>query len=206
MNNGFIYPIAKKLVEILWYLNLVEHFKLFSIWVYKKNLKHNITKAQKKEVGSFAIDIFQLLKWLFLLIVIIFSVTSPVIKYVIFYLIATNLFTYFYYHVWGSSFDTNHDVHSQRRRFVNFLLSICFYLICYSYLYQFQYMNNISWPQDGINTTNAIYLSIANAFTLTYEGFQPLTQTARVLFASELINTFFFFTIIITNSVPNNRN
>jgi len=38
---------------------------------------------------------------------------------------------------------------------------------------------------------------------LTYGGFSPLTQEARVIFMTELMNTFLFFTIIVSNSVPN---
>jgi len=79
-------------------------------------------------------------------------------------------------------------------------------MVCYAYLYQFQYAQQIGWPENVIDIMNALYLSISTAFTLTYGGFTPLTQTARVLFATELINTFFFFTIIIVNSVPSNQN
>jgi len=61
----------------------------------------------------------------------------------------------------------------------------------------------IAWPDALVDTTNSIFLSIANAFTLTYGGFSPLTQEIRVVFLSELINTFLFFTVIITNSIPN---
>jgi hypothetical protein len=61
----------------------------------------------------------------------------------------------------------------------------------------------ITWPNNLVDSTNAIYLSIANAFTLTYGGFSPLTQEIRVVFMSQLINTFLFFTIIISNSIPN---
>ena len=61
----------------------------------------------------------------------------------------------------------------------------------------------ISWPDSLVDSTNAIFLSVANTFTLTYGGFKPLTQDIRNVFMSELINTFLFFTVIITNSIPN---
>ena len=85
---------------------------------------------------------------------------------------------------------------------MNLILAIVFYILCYAYLYQAYFADNIQWPDGQIDTTNAIYLSLANAFTLTYGGFAPKAQSVRVLFMSELINTFIFFTIVVSNSIP----
>lgn len=205
MKNGFIYPVINKFISLLWYLNFVEYVKMSFAWSYAKILRRTLTDDEIISIKNIAIDTFMILKWTAIILIIASGCTSDWVKLIVWYLIVSNLFTYFYYHVWGSGFALRGDIHSQRRRFVNFLLSMGFYLACYAYLYQFHYAADIGWPDNLIDTTNAIYLSIANAFTLTYGGFSPLNQTARIIFASELINTFFFFVIIIVNSVPSNR-
>lgn len=174
-------------------------------WIFFKIKRRKLSLDETKVAKNIAIDCFLVAKWLVVIVAIWCGWTGLWAELLVWYLIASNLFTYFYHHVWGNGFALSDDVDSQRRRYVNFLLSLAFYIACYAYLYQHQYMAEIAWPDDLVDTTNAIYLSIANAFTLTYGGFSPLSQTARVLFASELINTFFFFTIIIVNSIPSGR-
>lgn len=206
MKNGLIYPFVAALIAIIKRLNLVEYVKEFCVFAVSKFRKTTLQQNEIIATKNVGIDIFILLKWGFIAWAIIWQATSPWVEWAVWYLIFTNLFTYFYYHVWGSGFVARSDIDSQRRRFINFLISLGFYLVCYAYLYQFQYATHISWPNNAVDFTNATYLSIANAFTLTYGGFAPISQTARILFASELINTFFFFTIIIVNSVPNTKN
>lgn len=206
MKNGFIYPLTDKLISLLCSLNLVEHVKTLAFWLVSKISKRPLSEDEEISARGIAIDCFIIAKWLFVGWAIASGATQQWVAVVVWYLIASNLFTYFYYHVWKSGFAQRNDIGSQRRRYVSFLLSIGFYLACYAYLYQYQYTQHISWPGGVVDTTNAFYLSIANAFTLTYGGFSPLSQTARVVFASELINTFFFFTIIVVNSVPTGHN
>ena len=205
MKNGLIYPLTRSLVDLLFRLNLVEHVKDLFAWVFSMIRHRELSEDETIVVKRIAIDFFLVAKWLIVFIAIWSSWTGLWAALVIWYLIASNLFTYFYHHVWGNGFPLSDGVDSQRRRYINFLLSLAFYMVCYAYLYQHQYSAEIAWPDDLVDTTNAIYLSIANAFTLTYGGFSPMSQTARILFASELINTFFFFTIIIVNSIPGSQ-
>lgn len=206
MKNGFIYPIINFFIKILLRLSLVEYIKSCFVWIETKFRRRTLSTKEVITTKNIAIDCFITVTWLFVICLIAVGCISYLAELAVWYLIASNLFTYFYYHVWGSGFALRDDIDSQRRRYVNFMLSLGFYIVCYAYLYQFRYATHINWPNDLIDITNSLYLSIANAFTLTYGGFLPLSQTARVLFASELINTFFFFTIIIVNSVPSNRN
>ena len=205
INNGFIYPLTRFFVGLLKSINLVEYVKNISARLYSVVQKRKLTQEEIIGAKNFAIDCFMVAKWAFVMIAIAYGFNYLWIEFIVWYLIISNLFTYFYYHVWGSVFVSRDDIDSQRRRYVNFILSLCFYMICYAYLYQYRYPTEIQWPDNIVDTTNALYLSIANAFTLTYGGFNPLSQTARVLFASELINTFFFFTIIVSNSVPSRQ-
>jgi len=161
----------------------------------------------KRKCSTLAIDIFILSKWVLLIYLWVNNINNEISKYLIFYLIYSNLFTYFYYHSWGSRYDQRNDVEALKRNFINYLLAITYYLACYAYLYQVHYVDMLKINTDlfDVNTMdyiNAIYLSVSTAFTLTYSGIQPLTQEIRIVFLTQLINTFLFFTIIITNSVP----
>lgn len=208
MKNGFIYPIFNTLVQFLFYCNLTELFKYiarrYEGLVYQRQGKE-LSKEAKIRSSNFAIDLFIVFKFSLLIFFWVHGIKSTFSMVIIYYLIFFNLFTYFYYHVWGSEFEQRTDRHTLNRKFLNSLIAIVFYILCYAYLYETHYASSIKWPENLVDSTNAIFLSIANAFTLTYGGFMPITQKIRVIFMSELINTFAFFTIIITNSIPNHN-
>ncbi|EGQ7995878.1 hypothetical protein D8T26_00390 [Vibrio vulnificus] len=203
MKNGFIYPLFDAVVRFCYYCNLVELFKFLaklSLGILKKG---DVSVADTIKACNVAIDIYQIFKWFILLSLWYLGIDSKAALLVTYYLLASNLFTYFYYHVWGSRYTQRIDRETLNRKFLNAMLAISYYLACYAYLYHVHFSNEIKWPGDLVDSTNAIYLSIANAFTLTYGGFSPETQEIRVVFMSQLINTFLFFTIIISNSIPN---
>jgi len=206
MNNGFLYPFFDSLVRVMYYCNLVELFKFLAklcIGILHRRTGDEISTQEVIRSCNIAIDIYQLFKFGILFLLWVCEASNLFSKLVIYYLLFSNLFTYFYYHVWGSKYGQRVDRHTLNRKFLNSLLAISYYLLCYAYLYEIHYSQMIAWPDALVDTTNSIFLSIANAFTLTYGGFSPLTQEIRVVFLSELINTFLFFTVIITNSIPN---
>ncbi len=206
MLNGFIYPLFDLVVKFLYYCNLVELFKFIAKLYTKLSFQRNDEIPNQKDIiksCNIAIDIFQVLKWSVLSAFWICETNNTFSLIIIYYLLFSNLFTYFYYHVWGSKYQKRTDRDTLNRKFLSAMLAISYYIFCYGYLYQIHYSSMIQWPDNLVDFTNAIYLSVANAFTLTYGGFAPLTQEIRVIFMSELINTFLFFTVIITNSVPN---
>lgn len=206
MNNGFIYPLFNSLVYFLYYCNLVEFFKFLATLctcVLHKRSGKEFSETEIMHSCNNAIDIYQVFKFGVLFFLWSCEVNSLCSKIIIYYLLFSNLFTYFYYHVWGSKFEQRVDRDKLNRKFLNSLIAITYYLLCYAYLFEIHYSKMIGWPESVIDTTNAIFLSVANAFTLTYGDFSPLTQNIRVVFMSELINTFLFFSIIITNSIPN---
>ncbi len=201
--NGFIYPIFDSLIKILYYTNLVELFKYIAKFMARCIYQEKITKELLIRYANIGIDIYQIFKWSILVIFWVIGYKTNITKIIIFYLLYSNLFIYFYYHVWGSKFRQRTDRATLNRKFLNYLLAILFYLACYAYLYQVHYSEEIKWPDNLVDYINATYLSVANAFTLTYGGFLPLTQNIRIVFMSELMNTFLFFTIIVSNSIPN---
>ncbi|MFQ2131567.1 hypothetical protein [Aeromonas hydrophila] len=206
MNNGFIYPLADKVVLFLKHVNLVELFKFVAKFYCEMKFKNESKEAKTVQIithCNIAIDIFQVFKWGLLLFFWGCSYTGKSSEIIIWYFIASNLFTYFYYHVWGSSHAQYQTRESMNRRFVNTMLAIAYYIASYAYLYELHYSAQLKWADGTVDSINAIYLSIANSFTLAYEGFAPLTQEIRVVLISQTINTFLFFTIIIGNSIPN---
>lgn len=205
MKNGFILPVFDLIVRILFRLNIVEYFKFtaqYSVRKYYQLRRQSSSTETIISASNIAIDLYQVFKYSVLAVFWLRSSSSSFSFCVVYYLIASNLFTYFYYHVWGSGYRQRNDRNTLNRKFLNFLLAILFYLLCYAYLYQFHYSDMIQWPDSVVDGPNSLYLSVSNAFTLTYGGFMPLTQEIRLIFLSELLNTFLFFTVIISNSVP----
>jgi len=209
INNGFIYPLVDSIVTLLHYCNLVELFKYISRIATNfecHRCGRNATKEELISAANIAIDIYQLFKFGLLLFFWLCEYSNITSKVIIYYLLANNLFTYFYYHVWGGRYKQRIDRDTLNRKFMNFLLAVSYYLLCYAYMYQFHYSAMLSWPDNVIDFANSLYLSVSTAFTLTYDGFQPLTKEVRLVFMSEIINTFMFLTIIMSNSIPNHTN
>ena len=206
MKNGFIYPLLNWIVKVFYYLNFVELVKFnarSALFFYFSKRKKEVSTNDIITVSNIAIDTYQLIKFFLLFYFWCFQFSDGISKMIIYYLLISNLFTYFYYHVWGSNHRQREDKDTLNRKFMNSILAIAFYLLCYGYLYHCHYSQMLSWPDNIIDLANSIYLSVSTAFTLTYGGFQPLTQEVRMVFMSELINTFLFFTIILSNSIPN---
>lgn len=153
------------------------------------------------------IDVFILLKWLFLGALIFWRMDFWLSDLLVYALIFFNAFSYFYDHGWQRQIVLRTDLKSQRRRFLNMLQAILFYLVGYAYLYQFHVAAEIVWPSaESPDFFDAFYLSVANAFTLTYPGFEPCTSYVRGLFLTELACTFVFFTVLISAAVPSRDN
>ncbi|EPU3919587.1 hypothetical protein ACVWV7_003736 [Aeromonas hydrophila] len=216
MNNGFIYPFLDIAINILKHLNLVELFKKVAQLVCKA-LHFNEQNLQTKlliKYSNLAIDIYQIFKWMTLFYlwlyieriidVNIFSLHIPLnTKFIAWYLIASNLFTYFYYHVWGSRYTQLLTRESMNRRFMNTILAIAYYIFAYAYLFEVHYMQHFEWADNIVSHSNSIYLSASNALTFSHDAFDAKDSTGRFLLLSQAINTFIFLTIIISNSIPN---
>lgn len=216
MNDGFIYPLVNNVIKILKYLNLVEYFKKVatSICLYNYRETGSPTSNEIKKYCNFAIDFYQIFKWatLFWLwfyideyVEIELHTISLKIdtSYFAWYLIVTNLFTYFYYHVWGSPHLQLLTRVTMNRRFMNTILAIAYYITAYAYLYEVHFAAYFSWPNNIVSHINALYLSVSNALTFSHDGFDAINNRGRFILISQAVNTFIFLTIIISNSIPN---
>lgn len=200
MKNGYLVVAVNCLIEGLVWLNFDELLKKIAVRLPPSVVDAGEVALRKR--CNPVIDSFIVAKWLFIVLAFLNGWSNDAVFWITWYLLATNVFGYFYHHAWVNSSRQDNDDERQQRRFMNLLLAIGFYLMCYANLYLNFYPCDIGWPEGFENKTDAIYLSIANAFTLTYGDFSALTQTARVLFMSELITTFIMLAIVLASSIP----
>lgn len=194
MKNGLIYVFFNSIIEGLKYFSLVELFK----WLASKMFVTNNSKARK-----IAVDIFILLKWSFVLSAFIYRWNNPLFNILVWYLIFTNIYTYFYYHVWDKdSLHTDLKIDRVRRRFLNLLLSVGFSNFCFAYLYRFSYYDHFKWIGKSEHSLSAVWFSMANSLTSNYEFVVPKTQFGNELALMQLFLSFMFFTIILAKSIP----
>lgn len=199
MRNGFIYVIIKFVIDKLCLLNLVEYFKKIG-----KALNPVKTNRDMEAIYTrVATDIFIVLKWLFIAILWVCGATSPWIAGIVWYLIITNLYTYFFHHIWtDEALDTSHFTNDRiRRRFLNLLLAIAFSDIAFAYLYRFPYMHELNWT-TAPNSLHAIWFSVSNSLAANYSVVSPVTGLGNNAAMVQLLITFVFVAIIISRSIP----
>lgn len=200
MKNGLLYPIINFTINILRYFNLVE--------IYKNILVNIFKKFDKLTINRIAIDSFIVVKWIFIISILYFEKTNCFNNILVWYLIYSNLYTYFYYHIWNN--DTANDHHNNperiRRRFINLITSIGFSNICFAYLYRFPYLRDFEWSDKIPLTTKSMWFSFANSLTANYEFVKPITKDGVDLTITQLVISFIFLTMILGNSIPKTNN
>jgi hypothetical protein len=197
MKNGFIYPFIKALVDGLNKLNLVEYFKK-GLQVFNR-IK---TDDSVQSYNNFAVDIFRVAKWLFLALAIFCKASNCWIQAIIWYLLITNIYTYFYYHLWrdealepGQAGQNNH--HRVRKRFVNLFFAVFYSDLCFAYLYEIPYVANFNWGKN-VSLIHAFWFSVSNSIAANYTAVVPITDLGNNVAMIQLLITFSFITIILT--------
>ncbi len=206
MKHGFIFIFFDGLIRSLKYLDLVELFKFISvciaIHVFPDRQNHP-SPVTKKAYANTAIDVFIISKWALLCIFWCFELSSLLSLSIVAYLIATNLFTYFLHQVWGTKYVQTSCRQSDNHRFLRTLLAVAFSVTAYAYLYDCHFDTMINTGPEGLNALDALSLSIATALTLAFHDLNALTTQARLLLSTQLLSTFIFIVIILSNSIPN---
>jgi hypothetical protein len=199
MRNGFIYVIIKFLIDKLCLLNLVEYFKKVGLWLNPHKNNRNIEATYTRV----ATDIFIVFKWLFVLIIWIYTSTNIWVVGIVWYLIITNLYTYFFHHIWtDEALDTSHFTADRiRRRFINLLLAIAYSDLSFAFLYRHPYINDFTWTSQP-SSLHALWFSISNSFAANYSVVVPSSGTGNSITMIQLVITFIFVTIIISRSIP----
>lgn len=200
MKNGIIYIFAKWLLNNLKYLTLVEWFKYFAA-----KLNPNKTNLDKKLIYSrVSVDIFIILKWLFVIIIAKSNITNGFLTFFVWYLLLTNVYTYFYYHIWTEeSLNTeNFAIDRVRRRFINLMLAVGYSDLCFAYLYKLPYVKELTWSDNSITFLKSTWYSISNSLAANYEGVSAASDLGNSIAMTQLIITFIFVTIILGKSIP----
>lgn len=199
MHKGIIYKTFDWLVETLNYINLVEILKKVVSTFFKK-------KKDKISASRATVDIFIILKWLFISLIWFWEIKSSCVNYLVWYLIATNLFTYFYHHTWTKNLqDNTFDLDRLKRRYLNLLLAIGFNLLCFGYLVAEPFASNYSWELGYPTFLDSIFHSASNLLITDYEPVGILSNIGSQLTIIETITTFIFLTIILSNSIPQHK-
>jgi len=192
---GFIYVFTSVFVKLLCVLNLVEWFKVLFVFICRLLNQNTI----EKEAKNWAIDLFIVLKYLFLVLVISLPHNSLALTGVV-YLLVMNLFTYFYHHVWKTPTDS--CAHWQARRFVSLFLAIVFNVLCYFYLYWNGMSSLIRWNEGvPVSMARVAQFSLANTFMLP--SLLSVENTLGLyLQTSQQMISWIFLVIILAQSIP----
>ena len=193
IQKGIIYIIFNKIIEFTKYLNLVELFKIIG----KKYIKDKLLASR------LSVDIFIIFKWTLIVVFWTFELKSKFINGLVWYFILTNIYTYFYYHAWTKDLEKKHfDLDRIKRRFLSLINAIVFNVLCFAYFYALPYSSNFKWDVNYSSIIDPLLFSLANSFTANYNSVEIVTQFGHRLILIETIISFIFFTIILSNSIP----
>ncbi len=193
MKNGLIIEIVGFFIKLFNSLNLVEYFK---------NIANLITKDEKKRIiyKSFLIDIFIILKFTFIIILTWSQINILLLTIIVWYLIGSNLHTYFYRHLWIPPF--KNDQKSIRRRFISLSTSFIFSNLSFYYLYYCVYSSHFQLTEGKNENISYLLYSFYNSIFGSYEFIKPVDNIGALLSLIQLSITFIFISIILTNSIP----
>lgn len=200
---GLIYRAIKCILDILNYFNLVELFKLIAVKLNKKTQDEEQTKTYAR-VG---IDIFICLKWIIISIFWYNGINNLFTTIFVWYLIITNVYSYFFNHLWTDyAINTENFTNDRiRSRFINLLLALAFSTFCFGYLYQIVYPGDFNWNEQLPNFLYAIQYSFSNSLAANYEQVKPISDSANIVSTIQLLLTFIFVAIILSKSIPETK-
>lgn len=201
LNHGFIYPIIDRFLKFVNdRLCLVEFFK----YTAKLFVQPKDNKSLEVIYCRMAVDYFIFFKWS---LVVIFWLTSskgliPII--VVWYLIITNLVTYFYHHLWKNDLYVDKYFSAERikRRFTTLILAIFFSIFAFAYLYAVPYFEYFSWTQNSNIFFSSMLYSIANSLTVNYGLVNPILETGYIVSVIQLAMMFVFFSVLLSGAIP----
>jgi hypothetical protein len=197
-----IFSLVEAITLCLHWLNAVEWLK----WVVKaayRRFNKRSPVAAAAQLDPFTADLFIIGKWVLLLWWLVHESYSPVRTWITAYLLFTNVFTYFHYHAWKiMSVGRYLTAERIQRRLINSILAVAYSMVAFSYLYGGPFRASMTWSASVDSPRmEALLFSITNSLTVGYGSVQPGTLGARALCTSQLVNMFFFATIIVSASL-----
>ncbi|MGM9477773.1 hypothetical protein ACS5PU_15180 [Pedobacter sp. GSP4] len=201
MQYGFLYAIINYIVNNLKWLNLVEYFKLSSHFFIKNA---SPSDDEKKKAERIAVDVFITLKWIYVFLIVFFKWNFSIMSITLWYLIVTNAYTYFYFHVWDKvSMDPDKfEITRVRRRFMNLMLAVGFSNVSFACLYKYRYYDNFQWSDMTNSFSEALWYSFSNSITASYAPVSACDDMGVRISLIQLFFSFVFLTIILAKSMP----
>lgn len=198
MLNGFLYEIINSLVLGANYLNLVELFKSLA----RKLTPLGVSQEVLIRNSNIAIDIFVVLKWALVIFLWFNGIANPFWTVFVFYLVWSNLHTYFYYHLWKT--DTGSGFERAKRRFVNLIQAVAFLDIAFGYLYATVFYDDFTWSNliGSSRHASALLFSISQSFFIGSDIAHPLTLSGEILVLVQVAVAFIFVVILLAKSLP----
>ena len=203
MNNGILYSVFDKFLNGLRYVSIVELFKFIAVKISPKISSRDVILRNLRA----SVDLFIVLKWLLVIFLILGKVSHSWATVGVWYLVATNLYTYFYFHTWSSDIltDPYMDIDRIKRRFLNLLQAILFTIFAFTYLYAFPYSHEFIWEKGETSILRSVWYSVSNSLTASYNQVAPSSDLGNSVSMIQLLIMFAFLTIIIGGSVPQTR-
>lgn len=207
-DNGIIYPVVEMTIKVLFHLNIIEWIKKLSDYftlIYFKNKTVSLQRIKIRRNKNIVIDLFIIIKFYFLLIILFNSYDAGWVQSIVWYLIFSNIYTYFYYHLWceDALFERYQTVHRVRRRFINLFISVLFMILCYMYFYSVMEPSHFSLEDEKSNVIMVSSInSIAQSFAIDYEGISSITPIGTTVEITQVINMFVFITVLLAKSIP----
>lgn len=216
--NGFIYYYILVIGRFLDKFNVVEYFKDFILYIVKRKNK-NSSDNDNRYIKSIAIDVFVLIKFIILIMAWGLEVNNLLLKYILWYLIISTVWTYFKYHFWRD--DTNKSYHRIRRRFISLFISLFFITMTFAYFVDIAYESEFSIIKDNntymeltdklellfkdtktidINFYEATKYSFTNAFIGDFSLVKPVTKNGEIIAILQSVISFIYLTLILTKS------
>lgn len=207
-DNGIIYPVVEMTINILFYLNIIEWLKKISDYftiLYFKNKTSRVRGIKIRRNKNIVIDLFIVAKFYFLLIILFNQNDTVWIQIIVWYLLLSNVYTYFYYHLWcdDALLERNQTIHRVRRRFINLFVSVLFMMLCYVYLYSIMIPKHFSLENPESNNIMISFIyAIAQSFAVDYEGMKSITNIGATIEITQVLNMFIFISILLAKSLP----
>lgn len=192
--NCFIYLCLEKVVKVLKNLNAVEWLKNFVGFIISSKKIETIISYK-----NLAIDLFIVFKWLITFLAF-YCFNNRLFHILIIYFVVFNIFTYFYYHIWNTSF-SNTSVIRDRRRFINTIQAIFYNVFGFTYLYAVPFSGYFNWDDKVSKIVSALNLSVSNTF-LGSANVTPNGEIGIVIMLSQYFSTFILITIILSTAFP----
>lgn len=138
--------------------------------------------------------------------IILFNQSDMVwVQTIVWYLLLSNVYTYFYYHLWceDALLETFQTIHRVRRRFINLFVSVLFMMLCYVYFYSIMIPKHFALENSESNNIMISFIyAIAQSFAVDYEGMKPVSNIGATIEITQFLNMFIFISILLAKSLP----